>query len=408
MDISHVVNPVFATDLASLPVELLDVIFEFIIRPSDLKALCLVCRAVSEPAFRHLYRNVVLPYRVDDRVWVRVDTLSQSQHLHHVQSIDIGQSDLRRSDGFCRNLQPLLRRLPKNALKSFTYGLHGRPQAEDLITVWREQKTLRKLQLDFNLCAPSLPDVLGYLANDLASLTSIQELEVDFGEEAYRFWKEEGEEYALAVKLFSLLYVQNLSSIEVRYSGIDEPQRLGFGSDPPPEVTLVSPHFPRTLIRLSLSFVCLPPPGEWALSEYHALSALELYDCLNVAPILDSIRQPRLKHFEIRYQAARDNTAVYLATRSFLKRFSTLVSLSVEMYLEADSGERLAPAICQHGLHLRSLRIEGYKEKPGPLDLYNHLEMCPQLEFLALPLNMDRMVERCEVQAESPRVCCIC
>ena len=408
MDLSLIMNPVAATDLAKIPVELLDMILDFIIRPSDLKALCLVSRAVSEPAFRHLYRNIVLPYRVDDRAWVRVDRLSQSQHLHHVQSIDIGQSDLRRSDGFCRNLQPLLQRLPKNALKSFTYGLHGRPQAEDLITVWREQKSLRKLQLDFNLCAPSLLEVTEYLADELASLTSIEELEVDFGEEVDRFRSDEDDEDTSAVELFALLHVENLSSVELRYSGHDEARGFGFYGDSARELTLVSPYFPRTLTRLSLSFVCLPPPEEWPLSEYHALSALELYDCLNVAPILDSMTQPRLKHFEIRCQAARDTTAVYLATRSFLERFSALVSLSIEIDIEADNGEQLAPAICEHGLQLRSLRIDGYKEESGFVDLYNHRKFCPRMGFLALPLRMDGMLERCKVQDRNLSVCCIC
>ena len=404
MDLSLVMSPPASKDLVILPTEILDMILEFIIRPSDLKALCLVSKAVSEPAFRHLYRNIVLPYRIDDRTWVRVDILSQSQHLHHIQSFHIGTSILPRNDSFCKNLQPLLRRLPKNALKAFTYGLQGRPQAEDLLTVWQEQKALRNLQLDFNLCAPSLLEVTGYLANELASLTSIEELEVDFGEEVDRSWTDEEDKDTSALELLSIIHLEKLRSLQLRYAGRDEGPPRGFGTPMAAEPFLVAPCFPRTLTRLSLSFVCLPPPEDWPLSEYHALLALELHDCLNVAPILDSIGQPKLKEFYISRQSARDSIAVSLATQSFLSRFSTLVILSLDIDIDPGPIDELARAIREHGVCLRSLRIEGCIEGfelMKVLIVDSHREMFPQMEFLALPLRMEKLVKQCEVQDQN-------
>ena len=380
--------------LVDLPVELLDSVFDFVVRPSDLKALCLVSKAISEPAFRHLYRTITLPYSSHDRNWTRLENLSQSQHLYHIQSIDIGQSDLPRNHLFCKRLQPLLQKLPRGALKSFTYGLHGRPQAEDLITIWRDHKNLRKLQLDLNLYAPSLREMVLDLREDLRSLTSVEELEVDFGQE---------QDEALSLALFDSLYFEKLRSIKLQYVGIEDymkvelPHGIGtLGS------TLVSRHFPRTLTSISLAFVCLPPPEEWQLSEYHALSTLELHECSNVAPILDSMKQPKLRHFHIQRRAETNDASTYLSTRRFLKRFGSLETLTININVEIDNGEQLVPVIREHGLHLKSLRVHGYSEEPGPLVLHDNLETYPQLRYLALPLRVDvMMVERCKVRSPS-------
>lgn len=383
-------KPPEMTNIETLPVELLDSIFDCIVRPSDLKALCLVSKAVSEPAFRHLYRTIILPHRSDDRNWTRVDCLSGSSHLHHIQAIDIGQSDNVSPPSFCRNLEILLQRLPVDALKDFTYGLHGRPQAEDLVTVWRAHRGLRRLQLDFNLCAPSLREMVHDLQDDLRLLTSLEKLEVDFGQE---------EDEVSSSALLAGLQSGKLRSIHLQFFGVEawaapsrsfEVSTIG--------VTLIPQHFPRTLSTISLSFLALPSPKDWNLNEYNALLALELHECTNVEAILSSLKKPKLKHFHVERRIRTNEIHLYLAIREFLKRFGSLESLTVNIDVKADNGEQLVPAIREHGLHLRSLRVDGYSEEPGPLVLHDNLDTCPELKYLALPLRRDVMVvERCKV-----------
>lgn len=376
-------------NFGNLPVELIDAILYSIIRPSDLKALCLVSNTISEPAFQHLYRNIALPHRIDDRNWTRLDCLSSSRHLHCIQSIDIGRSHLSRIDILCKNLQPLLQKLPTGALKGFRYGLHGRPQAEDLMTIWRDHKGLKNLQLDFNIYAPPLWELIQYSKADLSLLTSIEDIEVDFGQE-------DDEDSTLA--LFDLLPLGRLRTLKLLYAGINDdtaPRRVHTFSRL--GVALASRDVLMRLTSISLCAVCLPPPEDWDLRKYHALTAVEFIECQGVAPILDSLEKPTLKCFHIESRSWPVTESTYQSTKLFLQRFGTLEALTVDIDT-LDKGERLVPAIQEHSLQLKSLCVDGYSDAPGPRVIHKHLGMCTKLKYLALRLRVDiLMVDRCKV-----------
>ncbi len=379
-----------------LPGELSDAIFDFIIRPSDLKALCLVSKTVSALAFRHLYRAITLAWSGEDRDWTRLDCLSRSRHLSHIQSIDIGEDKCYRNNLPRNNLQPLLQKLPAGALKSFRYGFHGRLRPENMLTLWRQHGRLRNLQLDLlNLDDLSVWDMVREVKLNRSMFKSLKELELELGND---------EDAALSLALFDLLPLKKLRSIRLRYSGLENPierprshtiSRMGSA--------LSSRLVPATLTSLSLCWVTLPPPTEWKLSEYQALLSIKFYECSDVGPILDSVDKPKLKLLHIERRTRQIDDTMSLSINRFLQRFGSLEALTVDIVLDIGNRQHLVPAIRGHSLHLKSLCVDEHSDEPGPFVLHKDMETYIELKYLALRLRLDvMMVERCKVCSPSP------
>lgn len=367
-----------AKGLEGLPAELLYSILNCIVRPSDLKALCLVSKSLSNSAFRHLYRGISIPYKYRSNEARRLDILSQSRHLHHIRSIDLPSGTKWPDTTFRTSLRPLLEQAPLHTLERFTYGNFPRPSAEDLYLVWRHhKKSLRNLQLDFFSPAPSLWEAAW--CEDLKSLRELEDLEIDFA------MNREEELYPV---LFKRLHLKKLQKFTLRFRG----KRTDRWKSP----AICLGFLPFALTSIMLTEVRLPHSRDWRLADYPALSSLELRECYEYAPLLDDWKTPKLKRFSLRDEFPLDESTIR-SIDNFLLRFDSLCFLNIDWTSGGLEGD-LVPAVRTHASNLKCLGINPAYEEPGRLDLWSNLELCKPLTYLALPMRVDgELAERCIV-----------
>lgn len=112
-------------------------------RPTDLKALCLVSKDISEVATEHLYRDLCFPYMtIEDRK--RYNSLLNSRGLKFVQSIRLGLNDHHIFIECFLDL--LLAKMTEDCLKILDAYLTPSRYAD---TIWKNQKRLRKMVVWF-------------------------------------------------------------------------------------------------------------------------------------------------------------------------------------------------------------------------------------------------------------------
>ena len=360
--------------LSKLPPELLHMVLEYIVHPADLKALCLVCKPISEPAFQHLYRNIVLPFRYDDLRWRRSLQLSRSQHLHYVQNIDIGTHgplNCAQMDTHFNNNYAIVNKLPRDNVSRFSFGLFGYTMQDEMRPLWSTQSNLLTLQLNFTIRPPlKFSDISCF-----RDMSKVEELEVTF------VGTEENVEIPIKEQFIMDSVFKDLEKRKVRSLKVWSHTRMTVY----PQVFLLLDLSPRTLTRLSLWNVWLPLPDKLDLNKFDNLSTLELENCERMSRVLDSLRHPKLTHLNIRRGRTHDVVAVFQSTVSFLCRLESLQTLIVDVSRDDCSGKRLDPAILRHARTLKTLRFHGEKDLLDDQKPFEQIKACSQLKFLALP-----------------------
>ena len=313
-----------------------------VIRPSDLKSVCLVSKNVSDLASKRLYRDIVMPNRDDDPQWERIEILSQSSRIKDIQTLQIGTWPTRyETPRYCENLSVLIPKLLPHTLRSFVFESYCRPRSDYLVLLWKMQRNLHKLYLDFQLCAPAINEIAHFHKAVLQNLDNVQELEIVLAAEGER-------ETSL---LFDCLNLKSLRRIKLEsvLPRSDLSTELNLGS------TFFSRYLPRTLTHICFREMALPPTDNWELSEFQGLESLILMHCRFVNPVLDRLRPKSLKHLHIIGSDAHPRTLL-----NCLYSFCTLETLGLtwtqELHIPV-AGEPLVGAILHHRLQLKALRI---------------------------------------------------
>ena len=163
--------------LEQLPTEVLDMIFSNVRTPYritrlrtgvtavlnhylqitvkiDLSALCLVSRRLSQIATPYLYRNLELrDFNSASRGWAGFSTsvtnFLSSSGISSIRSLTLGIGD--DFDALSRPLNGLILQLIPDSLYRFQYDCSHRPSSQELWYLWKTQRRLTNLQLDFTL-----------------------------------------------------------------------------------------------------------------------------------------------------------------------------------------------------------------------------------------------------------------
>ena len=282
----------------------------------------------------HLYKNVSLPYHPDDPGWARVTTLAQSPNLHYVRSIEIGSHAIA-CVKFCRQFHQLVTRLPPHTLTRFSFGHYGRPEPCDLLYLWASQSNLQEMQFSFWINSPSMHDLVTTEQAVLRNLRYLTKLGINLGSEA---------EPNLGRQFLQSIDTTNLHDVEVdclfgRSSTVLEMPEAG--------VDYLFDWLPHHLTRLSLSQVKFPERENWHLSNYHSLHRLRLTDCQDIAPILDDVQTPQVRHLLGRFDedGKQNDLAAYI---NFVERAKRLETLVIDNKLSSPLCAAVASALSSH------------------------------------------------------------
>ena len=365
--------------ISELPTELLNQIFSYIVRPSHLIPLCLVSKTFSTFATRLLYEKLVLKYDYDDPGWTKYESLVHSSGLKYTTSITIGFCDSDRLE-YCKLLDKLVPRLPRDSITRFEFGSHGRPTGDMLKLLWASQRNLRNVQLDFNILNPIPSELVLWEASIFQSLKGVTEVSMDFGSTVGP-----GE----ARQILDLLHLENLEVASFRVL----PQNIPADSRSQTVISrkwdcLFQEKFPASLCQLTLTFVRLPKSSILQLDQYPHLSYLELRACQNADMILSYFKQPRLRRFRYCQESAEPDIIPLIV---FLDHFSGLEELIIQYHepLFREVIDSFRHAIALHSGSLRSLmvaRLETQNSR-GEGDCLESLATgCKQLRQLGIEL----------------------
>lgn len=137
--------------LEKCPTEVLNIVFSNITVKADLSALCLVSRRLSVVATPHLYRNLELQrFNSANGNWAGVTDFLSSSGISNIRTLKLGIGvDL--GYDLCRPLNGLISLITPNSLYRFEYDSLHLPSCQELVCLWKTQKCLTNLQLDFTL-----------------------------------------------------------------------------------------------------------------------------------------------------------------------------------------------------------------------------------------------------------------
>ena len=283
---------------------------------------------------------------------------------------------------FCKALEDILPKLPKDSLRRFEFGSLGRPTHNMMKHLWHNQKHLRNLRLNFELLSPSVDDILGEDGAALKSLYEVDELDVNFAATVNA---------ESAHNLLSFLNLRTIQKIQITVVPSDI-QGVSFANG------FFLHHFPTTLTHITLNSISLPRPEYLQFDLYPTLTHLDLHNCQHTGLIMDAFRKPLLQSFSYHYSGIN---APFSELASMLQRFGTLEKLIVDIGFQPQSYEydMLTWGIATHYQTLKSLLFYvPNQSSKGLMDiLLNIATRCKQLRHLGLEIDYQTIVNQCEV-----------
>lgn len=259
-----------------------------------------------------------------------------------------------------------------------------------MVHLWRTQKNLKNLQLDFYFNAPSIIEVARHHKTIFEDFRSLIELEIDFSEE-----KDQS-------SILSLLSTNAFRTVQriCLSTGLEYDQNQTFDGE------FLAEYLPSDCLKhITLGGFDLPDSGYWDLNGYSHLKSLKLYNCHNLAPSLDSYIKPGLKCLAVQF-AEDVSDADYCSVVSLLGRITELETLIFDnhkaahrMNIETMLSRRkaLIAAIGVSRKTLAHLLLDGVgRNKNGGL-LQKEIMLCTRLRQLALELDTDTLEGQCKV-----------
>jgi hypothetical protein len=137
-------------EFMDLSVDLKSMIVNFVIRPTDLKNLCLTCKQLHQISVRPLYREVIVEVGspADGRLLSLVNP--KNIGLPHIRQLDLYLADVQDK---CNQLQQanfavrtLLEFLPENILDKFSWHPWSAFSSENLQLLYRKQRKMKWLE----------------------------------------------------------------------------------------------------------------------------------------------------------------------------------------------------------------------------------------------------------------------
>lgn len=358
-----------------------------------MQALCLVSKHVSELATEYLYRDLNLPYQETGQRWNRLQLVARSRRLHHVRTVTVGDSnfvDVIR----CRpSLDAVIAGLPLNRVTRFRWNPNGRrPSLEGLRQLWRDQRYLTNLQLDFSLNAPSMADIVSEEdARTIRSLNRVTELTLILGGD-FHYPPERYE------KMVNLLVTPKLRRLDLS-ANIDDPIDDDLIDDDPIE-QLWTPLLSILLTSVDLSYLSLSAAAMSCLDGCLLLKHLRLNKCLYICDSLDKFTNPRLESLIVTFRTWSAFEEDLAAVFRFLLCFQSLRRLVLDAYSqrqkcnESDISD-LSASIGNHSANLHSLFIDILPPDSPSAPFAGLALECKELRQLAI-----------RVEAQAPEILC--
>jgi hypothetical protein len=121
-----------------------------VLRPTDLKNLCLVCKQLHELAVRQLYHEVTLDVGSSNDTRLGAFLSSKNIGLQYVRKLDLYLADVLDK---CNQLQQanfairmILELLPENILEKFSWHPWSPFSGENLVLLYKKQKRMKWLE----------------------------------------------------------------------------------------------------------------------------------------------------------------------------------------------------------------------------------------------------------------------
>ncbi|KAF2195479.1 hypothetical protein K469DRAFT_722705 [Zopfia rhizophila CBS 207.26] len=133
-----------------LSVDIKTLIVQHVIRPTDLKNLCLVCKQLHEITVRQLYHEVTLDVGSPNDMKLSAFLNPKNIGLPHVRKLDLYLADVLDK---CNQLQQahfairmILELLPENILEKFSWHPWSPFSGENLLLLYKKQKRMKWLE----------------------------------------------------------------------------------------------------------------------------------------------------------------------------------------------------------------------------------------------------------------------
>ncbi|KAK7532946.1 uncharacterized protein J3D65DRAFT_633840 [Phyllosticta citribraziliensis] len=141
-----------------LSVEIWSMIVEYVLRPTDLRNLCLVCKQLHQIAVRSLYRDVILDVGSTADLNLGAFLNPRNVGLQHIRRLHIYLADIQDKRNQLQQahfaVRMILEFLPENILERFSWHPWQPFSAENLLLLYRRQQRMTFLEgisLDKNI-----------------------------------------------------------------------------------------------------------------------------------------------------------------------------------------------------------------------------------------------------------------
>lgn len=269
-----------------------------------------------------------------------------------------------------------------------------------MIHIWKTQKNIKNLQLDFTLNAPSIVEIVRHHTPIFQDFRSLTELNIDFGVE---------EDQSSIQSLLNIIALRTIENICLFTSVDAEPtiQERVFGSH------FLSNNLPSANLKhITLGGFHLPESGNWELHKYDHLESLKLYSCCNLAPTLDSFTDPTLKYLVIQF-AANVSDVDFSSVASLVGRIRGLETLIFDNHKAFQNNPEttlsrrteLIAAIASSRKTLAHLLLDGMGHDTCGVSLWDELQLCTRLRHLALELDIKGHCKVCHVYPGRSIIC---
>ena len=352
----------------------------------------------------YLYRDLKL--RQFNRAGEPVDTITNvlsSSGILHTRNLTLGTVDEYNYDT-CRRLDDLLRLLPSDSLYRFQYDAVHLPSCQQLISLWKHQRRLTNLHLDFSFSPHKVSSTaLGPFKSDSASNPPTS-LEPDYAQ--YN-----GCTLQIAVQensqlLRALTYVRELHIVlggmvkDSDYQRVleivlnDRLERLIYKAR---KIPANKPILPLSALRhLAFHytlFPCSPSSGERPLAS---LTHLELVGCERIDRLVNMLGIPNLASLTYQHicdgSTAERNFGDTLCVLAMIKLFNRLERLVLDCpkCIIGHHCPKLKKSILAHKRSLTSLLISCfYFPRAQMQSVLCAIHKCRKLKQLSVPLDSD-------------------
>ncbi|EOD43867.1 hypothetical protein UCRNP2_9432 [Neofusicoccum parvum UCRNP2] len=353
------------TKATGLSIEIWSMVVDYVLRPTDLKSLCLTCKQLHQIAVRNLYREVTLDVGSTADLNLGAFLNPRNIGLHYIRRLHIYLAEVEEKRNQLQQahfaVRMILEFLPENILERFSWHPWQPFSADNLLLLYRKQRHMNWLEgisLDKN--------ILEQLENS-ADLERIAEHTRTLG-----LYPDSGE----VLDLCNILLRKNRrvdklivnASFHPAMSSFS-PRELHDSSTGPGLITsrlfghmIPLDHCkPLALTELTLQKVHLRYSAEtWCRAiKFSALKKLAIFDCPGACTLFAELSKPtklpkNLETLEFKHEDNRESDALH-ALDNFLCLVTGLKAITIDISNVKELP--VAAGISRHGKTLKLLNV---------------------------------------------------